>query len=177
MPFLEVLTRTFGGRPNLMRRCRESLEALTDSDWAQTLIRDDAQRGVAWAERNLSTVTVTGEWAWVLDDDDVCACPDLVRELKRVVAADCPDVIVVQVQNVEFGLLPRPWPGRPVLANICSETVVTRREIWNQYRDGWRDLYEGDFWFIDGLWQAGVRFAWLPVVAAAVPHISRGQCE
>ena len=66
-PFLEILTRTFGQRPDMLDRCKESV-ALLGPDVAHHIIIDEECHGVAWANRNLSTVKYDA-WSGEIDID------------------------------------------------------------------------------------------------------------
>lgn len=179
MPFLEVITRTFGKRPAMLARNLESLTLQTDSDWCRTVLVDDNERGVAWAVGNLATVEATGDYVWVLDDDDLCCRPTLVAELKDITERIQPDVIMVKAYHAKFGMLPSManWTSRPVLGNIGTSCYIVRRDVWNAHHDAWTERYDGDFWFIDHLWDAQCSFYWHPVTAAYYPQQSIGAGE
>jgi hypothetical protein len=181
MAFLEVITRTFGQRPRRLADNLESLKQQTDRDWMRTLIVDDERRGVAWAVGNLRTVEATGDYVWVLDDDDICSWPQLVDDLKRTAEeADWPDVIMVRALHERYGLLPSDdhWEQPPVLGNIGTSCYVVRREVWNAHRAAWVERYDGDFYFVEHLWQQpGLRWYWLNVIAAYYPQQSIGAAE
>ncbi len=175
-PFLQIITRTFGQRPTLLARCRESVALLCDADYVQTVIADDGGRGVAWANRNLSTVEAQGEWVWVLDDDDLCSDRELIARLRRVAAHQEPDVILVRVFHGKWGLLPPDvrWGTRPVCGQYGGACAVVRRDVWDVHRAGWESIYAADFWFVNRLWDAGLRFAWLDVIAGYQPQQNNG---
>lgn len=179
MACLEVLTRTFGQRPEMLKHCRQSLELLDDPDWTQQLIVDDQARGVAWANRNLSTIEATGEWVWVLDDDDICCRSSLVQEIKQIAANFQPDVIMCRTYHAKFGWLPSQanWLQRPVLGNCGTGNVIVRRDIWNAHRYGWTEEYAGDFAFIDRLWLADLRWYWHEPTIMYYPQQSMGRPE
>jgi len=179
MAFLEVLTRTFGGRPELLHRCTASLQGLIDPDWIQTILVDGERRGVAWAVGNLATVDVDGEWVWVLDDDDFCCDPGLIGRLKAVVAREDPQVIMVKVRHGEFGILPPPdrWRRAPTFCWCSTPNVIVRADVWDEFRHGWAEEYAGDFAFMKTLWEAGLRFAWMDRVVAEQPAAMHGAAE
>lgn len=179
MTFLEVITRTFGKRPKMLARNLESLTVQTDSDWCRTVVVDDKERGVAWAVGNLATVEATGEYVWVLDDDDLCCRPTLVAELKDITERIAPDVIMVKAYHAKFGMLPSRanWTSRPVLGNVGTSCYIVRRDVWNAHHDAWTERYDGDYWFIDALWNAKCSVYWHPVTAAYYPQQSIGAGE
>jgi glycosyltransferase involved in cell wall biosynthesis len=167
--FLQVLTRTFGKRETMLARNHRSLLAQTDGDWFQTLIRDPGQRGAAWANGNLATVEAHGEWVWILDDDDECIDPEFVAGLKWCVEGDDADVVMVRMDHgPELGILPEDerWRQAPEHGHVGCSAFVVRRDVWNRFRHTWQALYHGDYLFVRGLWDAGLRFGWWDVVAS-----------
>lgn len=179
MAFLEVLTRTFGQRPNMLTRNVVALASQTDPDYMHHMVVDHERRGVAWAVGNLANVEATGEYVWVLDDDDLCSRSTLIAELKDIVTELQPDVIMVRALHEEFGMLPdqRNWRRQPVLGNIGTSCYIVRREIWNKYRSRWDARYDGDYWFIQSLWDQECEFYWHDVIAAHYPQQSIGAPE
>jgi glycosyltransferase involved in cell wall biosynthesis len=181
MAFLDVIVRTFGRRPVLLERNLASLAALEDTDWRRVLVVDDQARGCAWANRNLATVDVAGEYVWVLDDDDLCCRPSLLGELRTIAAAEnWPDVIMVRAFHERFGLLPSDanWQQRPVRGNVGWSCFIVRASVWHVHRQAIVERYDADFWWIDHLWQQpGLRWYWHDVTAAWYPQQSIGAPE
>lgn len=178
MAFLQVITRTFGARPTLLARNRASLAALEDADWEQTLVVDEVGRGCAWANANLATVPATGEYVWVLDDDDLCAEPALLAHLRRYAGAP---VIVCRATHAVFGALPPAsrWGGPPHLGACGWSNLFVRRDVWEAERGSLAryNVYEGDYRFAAHLWAAAQPWAWCDVVAAHYPRRSAGAAE
>lgn len=175
--FLEILTRTIPQREALLERCQASVALLRDHDWTQTVILDAECRGVPWANRNYSTIEAMGEWVWLLDDDDLCSNADLIGILRKHVAAEDPEAILMRSYHGRLGLLPpaESWGERPIMGRIGPSCLVVRGDMWNRYREEWTETYAGDFWFINSLWNAGVSFSWLPIVAAYQPTQNYGR--
>ena len=178
-PFLDIVTRTIPGRERLLARNMASLRALRDPDWSQRIIMDADRRGVAWAVGNLATVPAAGAWVWILDDDDLCTDPDLIGVLKAAAAAADPDVIMVRVDHGDHGLMPPAprWRRQPARGWCSCPNVITRADVWDQYRAGWSESYSGDFDYMAGLWAAGLRWAWLDRVVARQPAALNGATE
>ena len=177
--FLEVVTRTFvGRRPDLLLRCHRSLVQLGPG-LKHSILVDHAPLGVPYANRKLSTFEATGDWVWVLDDDDVCSYKHLIQDLKWLAETVCPDAVIVRAMWLQRdGLVLPPdemWGKRPVLGKIGTPCVITRGDVWNEYRVNWGERYAGDFDYIDGLFDAGLDIAWLDVVAAEVPQVNSGR--
>lgn len=180
---LEVITRHLPSRPNLLRVNQESLAVQTDRDWMQTVVVDPVGRGCAWANRNLATLAdhVTGEYVWVLDDDDYCVRPTFVEELRDVVMTMSPDVVVVKMDHgAELGVLPKlQWNTRAILeGDIGVSALVVRREIWRRHAGAWGERYAGDYDFARAVMDdLGLRVVWWDVVASAISRRSMGEGE
>ena len=183
MAFLEVITRTANHRPQMLRRNVDSLLAQTDQDFTQSMIVDGKARGVAWANGNMFHVAwgLTGNYIWILDDDDECIDPLFVSRLKEVAEALDPDVIMVRMDHGIYGILPDPpnWGGAPVKAHIGCSAYVIRREIWQRYAYVWQGAhYASDYDFISAIFDNDTLVIyWLNVVASRVQMIGSGEPE
>ena len=179
MAFLQIITRTFGERPAMLRRNIESLATQIDPDYEHTIVLDDQTRGSSWANRNLATVEATGNYVWVLDDDDRCCRPQLIVELKEIAHMGHPDVIMVRASHAVHGTLPNDanWRHAPVLANVGWSCYIVRAGAWEAHRDKIVESYDADFWWIDALWNARCSFYWHDVIAADYPQQSIGVPE
>jgi hypothetical protein len=182
MAFLQVITRTFGKRPAQLKRNQESLAALLDPDWEQTIVVDEVGRGCPWANANLSTVPATGDYVWVLDDDDQCAMPGLLEDIKQVVEAENqPEVIFCFAEHGNYGLLPDAdhWEMEPTLGKCGFSNFFVRADIWEKHRVMFKnfEVYCGDYEFFRYLWQQGCRFVWHDALVAWYPKQNRGVGE
>jgi len=152
-----------------------SLANMEDDDWIQTVVRDDIGRGVAWANANLATVAAQGDYVWILDDDDLCANPDLLGALKPLLGAP---VIAVRATHAVFRLLPhdRHWGGPPVLGDCTWSNYFVRGDVWEEHRSylAQCDVYEGDYRFAAHLWEAVGPFALCDIVGAYYPRVGAG---
>ena len=138
-PFLEVLTRTFGQRPHLLRyQPGDITPRQTDPDWIQTIVRWMTRREASvghlrtWQRMRPNLV---GEYIFCLDDDDTCILPTLVEELKFIVADSDPDVIMIRMDHGAGRILPGDdtWLCAPVLGQIGCSAFVVRREVWQRH--------------------------------------------
>lgn len=179
MAFLQVITRTFGKRPGLLKRNVESLANLSDPDYEQTIVLDDQARGCPWANRNLATVSATGEYVWVLDDDDLCCRPSLITELKQIVRKEQPEIIMLRAYHGNFGTLPSDgnWQRMPVLGNVGWSNAVVRADVWDRHKEQIVERYEADYYFWVYLWNVALRWYWHDVTAAYYPQQHNGAGE
>ena len=182
MAFLEVVTRTYK-RPAGLARNRASLAAQSDPDWTQTLLVDDIGIGVEAANARLADVEPVGDYVWVLDDDDYCTRDDLVERLKSIVYAMLtpPAAIVVRMDHGSLGVLPdvgRFWGMVPPEGGIGCSALVTRADVWRQYREWWRTgRYAADYDFTAAVLRNETHVVWVDVVASAVSRRSVGRAE
>lgn len=177
MAFLEVLTRTYH-RPDMLAANTRSLLAQTDDDWIQTILPDNEGRGVPWAQERLEEYApfISGEYVWILDDDDRCIRDTFVEELKGIVIDHRPDVIMVRMDHKERGVLPPAgWRQAPVHGLIGCSAYVVRREVFQLHAGVWGGAkYHSDFEFIRAVYGSGANVYWHDVIASEVQRISLG---
>lgn len=193
MPFLEVLTRVYK-RPQMLVVNMESLRAQTDGDWVQTYLVDNVGRGINWSHENMAAHApgLVGEWIWILDDDDMCACPTLVADLKAIVAEQEPDVIMVKMDHGDGkSVLPdaESWGEGPVYGHIGVSAYIVRRSLWQAHAGtlvpGW---YGSDYSLINSIfgnnpamamapWIKQPRIYWHDCIASRVQVQSFGKAE
>jgi hypothetical protein len=180
--FLEIVTRTFGGRPNMLAANMASLREQTSGDWVQTLLVDEERRGVAYANKQMRTLTPEARYLWLLDDDDLCIRPTLVAELAEIAQLNAPDVIFIRMDHgPKLGILPGglQWGNRKLMhGHIGCSGFVVSRETWLRFRQCWGESYHGDFEFISVV-AAGkdVRVYWHDCIASRVQRVSNGESE
>lgn len=161
-PFLSFFTPTYK-RPKQLAACLQSVGAQTlVNEIEQIVIPDHIGVGVdgMFARVPLYAQATRGQYVHLLADDDVLAGPTVVEQLKRLAEEhDYPDVLIVRVRKGWMDL-PMQQPGPPLCGHIDLGCCVTRGDVWraNAHRYGVR--YEGDFDFMDALYQAGHRFVW-----------------
>ena len=181
MPFLEVITRTFGGRPTMLAANQASLQAQTDGDWVQTLLMDEERRGIAWSSENMGAYAprLVGDYVWLLDDDDLCILPTFVAGLKQIAILNAPDVIFVRMDHGAGRILPSArWGKAPRLSEIGVSAFVVRRAVWQTHAGAWTPgKYTSDFEFINSVWQSRPITYWWDVVASRCIRQSEGRAE
>lgn len=175
MAFLEVVTRCYR-RPTLLAQNIDSITQQSDPDVLHTLLVDNVGLGVAAANARLAELEPQGDYVWVLDDDDVCIYPHLVRDLK---VYDGAPVIVVRMDHGDLGILPPDelWRQPPVEGKIGCSALITRADVWRQARHAWASgRYASDFDFATAVltqWSP----VWLNIVASRVQRRSVGAPE
>lgn len=177
--FLEVLTRTYK-RPNMLAVNMASLQAQTCGDFTQTLLNDPEGRGIAWSYQNLAAYApfLVGDFIWLLDDDDMAVSQTLVADLKAIVEAHNPDVIMMKMDHAKRGILPRQcWQKPPILGDIGCSAFVVRRRVWQRHSSYLGSHYAGDFDFISSIFERDYEIYWFDCVASKVQRISLGAPE
>lgn len=184
-PFLEVVTRTFMQRPNMLAANAASVEALRGADHLHSVLVDYHMLGVAAANAALANYAPSGQYVWVLDDDDLCLHAGLVEDLKYLawLHASPPAVIVRMDHGEPLGVLPAAahWRQVPHEAGIGSSAIITRKDVWMYCRSAWGSgRYASDFDFIAAVFAAHGstnRIVWHDVIASRCQRISRGEPE
>jgi hypothetical protein len=179
MPFLEILTRTYK-RPTMLAANMESLRKQTYRDYTQTLLNDDVGRGIGWSYTNLAAYAplLVGDYIWILDDDDKVVSPTFIADLKEIIEAHNPDVIMVKMDHGPRGILPSVcWQRRPEIGGIGCSAFVIKRAIWQKHAQHFGANYAGDFDFINSIFARDYDIYWFDCVASAVQKISYGAAE
>ena len=183
MAFLEIITR-FYKRPKMMRNNMESLHAQTCDDWEQTILADDVGMGVGWSYTEIAKFAIdgklTGDYIWILDDDDMCIRNTLIDELRTIVTQENPDVIMLRMNHLERGILPSyTWGKSPKLGDIGCSAFVVRRSVFKAYAHV-LDMgdYSNDYYFIAALFDnPSLKIFWHDVIASQVQWIGMGRPE
>jgi hypothetical protein len=120
---------------------------------------------------------VNGDYVLMLSDDDMLCNDKFVSNLLAFTKEnEKPEVIIIKAIK-EGRILPSIWNAKPQLGHIDLSCFVVRSDIWKANADKWGKRYEGDFDFINSLWEQGYQFNWMDVVAVKAQRISRGQPE
>jgi hypothetical protein len=179
MPFLEVLTRTYK-RPTMLNANMESLRKQTYRDYTQTLLNDPEGRGIGWSYTNLAAYApfLVGDYIWILDDDDMAVSQTLIADLKGIVEAHSPDVIMLKMDHGSRGILPSVcWQRKPELGGIGCSAFVVKRQIWQRHAKYFTANYAGDFDFIKSIFERDYEIYWFDCIASRVQNISLGMPE
>jgi hypothetical protein len=181
VPFLEILTRSFGGRPHMFAAQQVSLTAQTDRDFVHTVLMDSERRGIEWASENMGRYApqLVGDYVWILDDDDLCTLPTFIAGLKQIAVLNAPDVVFVRMDHDYGRILPSArWGKSPKVSEIGVSAYVVRREVWQAHAGAWTPgKYTSDFEFIDSIWQSRPVTYWWDVVASRCQRQSLGRAE
>lgn len=181
--FLEVVTRTFGQRPTMLAKNVASVEALRGADHFQRLVVDHLAQGVGAANAAMADYTPSGQYLWLLDDDDECTNHGLVEELKHLawMHVNPPAFILRMDHGGYLGVLPsdKDWQRPPQEAGIGCSAIVTRADVWMRCRQAWvGGKYNSDFDYIAAVWaEYGADIIWHDVVASRCQRISHGLPE
>jgi len=177
-PFIEVITRCYK-RPDLLAGNVASLRAQVLNDFRQTMLVDDRGQGIGWASENLGRYAprLVGQYIWCLDDDDVCIRPTLFAELRAIVDAHYPDVIMMRMDHGPRGVLPDAgyWGQPPQHGHVGVSAFVVRRRVWQTHAWAWSPgVYHSDFNFIKAVFDSGPSVYWHDVIASRVQQIGLG---
>lgn len=178
---LEIVTRHLSTRPKLLAQNQASLQALASDDWKQTLLVDDVGRGVDWANEQLQNFEPTGDWVWVLDDDDECIYPGLIEGLTAIVDRCQPDAVMVRMDHsaAGLGILPHinDWHGQLREGGVGCSALISSRETWMKHRNAYGARYAGDFDYIHAVQESGANIFWWNAIVSRVGKRMMGAGE
>ena len=183
---IAIITRVHPQRPNMRRKCIESVKNQTSDDWVHILLQDDrSARGYGKHAANRSFAKlkeIPAKYVMVLDDDDMLMEDNFVADFKGVIQ-HAPEIVFFKGIVHKLGILPRPgyWKKPPKYGQIASFCFAVRRDIWfkNIKEFGKREL-GGDFCFISACFKNTTSHAWWGRVIAKTqkgPGRSKGEKE
>lgn len=180
-PLLTIITRTFRGRPGLLRRCRASVRDQSRFNLVEHLMFiDHEKRGVEWSYDNLNLVvpSIHGDYVMLLDDDDYLIAENFVECLERDVTTGG-DVYIYRMDMGNGLILPpiQKFGVRPELGKIACSCFVVKREVWISHVFDFGPYYDGDYRFISKLWDDGCSFRFIDQAVSRVGVVSRGAAE
>lgn len=177
-PFLTLYTPTYR-RPQQLARCLDSVRQQTAVEAIeQIVIPDHVGVGVhgMFARVRHYADAVHGRYVHLLADDDVLAGPTVVAHVQAFADAhDNPPVILVSArkggQEWPQG---NPWP--PQCGHIDLGCVITRADVWKRHVGDYGLNYEGDYWYMRALYEAGHPAAWCDLLFS-IGAVSHGRAE
>ncbi len=177
-PFITFYTPTYR-RPQQLARCLESVRTQTAVEQIeQIVIPDHIGIGVGGMYGRVAAYVdaVHGAYVHMLCDDDVLADPSVVEQVAAfAVAHDFPPVILVKA-NKGGNVYPQGTPWPPHCGAIDLGCVMTRADVWKQHAKDYAPVYEGDYWHMKALADAGHQ-AVVCDLLFCVGGVSRGQAE
>jgi glycosyltransferase involved in cell wall biosynthesis len=179
-PFLSIITRTCK-RPNLLKKCVESVTGQTDKDFEHLFIVDNEGRGKVWAQASLSgykdQLGIKGKYVMVLDDDDYIADHTFIEYIKNFIQlVDRDPEIIFFKGNIGGRILPpeKFWGKAPVHAQIGSFCFLVKKELYLKQIHKWAQKDSGDFHFIRACFNSAKTVSWIDKVFVKTQKISRG---
>ncbi len=188
MKTIAFVTRVHPRRPNMLKKCMESVKAQTSDDYIHVLFRDDKSKegyGVYNADKSLMKIkNIDARYAMVLDDDDMLVYPDFVKEFKSIVGKSNVDIVFFKGM-IDGGIFPPPdvWGKAPAHCKIGSFNFAVRLDIWMKYIHTWNPISGkgcADYWFIAHCYDKTERYFWLDRVVARTqkrPGHGKGEHE
>jgi hypothetical protein len=175
-PFLSVITRRHGDRrPEGFKRNQIAMNNLKGS-WEQILIKDKVGKGLYYANMSfmLASPFITGEYVYMIDDDDFINNQKMIPILQDIAERHNPDVIVFRM-TIKNGAFNNHYPSpqcwkekRPIQAHIGGSCFVVKRELWKQHIHHFGKPRFGDYFFLEALWRIvpKIKTYWCDVLMA-----------
>lgn len=177
MAFLTIITRSFR-RPISLVRCVESVAHQTDPDVEHVIVHDPIGRGVEASYTNLKSITPSGMYVMLLDDDDYLIDRSFVEALKRTAQFnDTPEVVFVGM-DVSGTIMPV-WDEGLRRGYIACSCFVVRYDVWLEHIKDVKADYSADFYLIESIMNCNRHHTStrLDMVASRVGRVSHGQPE
>jgi hypothetical protein len=177
-PFITILTRHFEteNRKKWFEINKNSVSAQTDNDYVHLILEDKI--GVGSHKANLmfseNKEFVTGEYVFMLDDDDCFIRNDFISDIKNIcIKHNYPEVIFVQM-TLGGRLIPDEycWKKPKMERNhIGTSCFVMRRDIWTENIHTFSESQTGDFDFINHVYNKKPTVYWQEKIYTEVNNI------
>ncbi len=180
-PFLSIVTsRLQGKRQQLYQQHVESIQRL-EPDYEQIFIIDPEGYGMLCANSSFvhAKELISGEWVYLLDDDDFITDPRFILVLKE--NSSNTDIIFFKNKILNGDgdqIFPKPesWESRtPKLSQIGGSCFAFRKWIYLQYIHHFAYASCGDWYFItEVLKNESVKTKWLDRLMFETGRVSFG---
>lgn len=168
MPFITFVTRCHK-RPLLLKQCQDSVSMQSDKDYEHIFIVDDIGHNRLWCNQqfHVNRHRVTGDYVYLIDDDDRLIYKDFVKHLKQIVAAHSPDVIMVRVKT-DAHIFPMPdvWQRQPIMGSIGGGCSCVSNKVFQLHIHAFGTTSCGDYHFIKDVFKCGYKVHWFDKIVA-----------
>ncbi len=182
------VTRCHPARPDMLKKCIESVKAQSCNDYTHFLLKDDKTKegyGVEKANESLRKASpLDGQYIMVLDDDDVLVSSLFMADFKDLIGDKQPDIVFFRGMVENFRIAPPDdcWRKPPVRGKIGSFCFAVSKDFWDRHIKFWErsEGYPkmGDFTFVSKCYRDAKNVLWMDrIVAATQQGASRGKSE
>lgn len=175
MPFLTFVTRTFN-RPGPLKRNRDSLLQQSDKDYDHVIIVDNFGRGRHWANKQFYAHRhrITGDYVFLLDDDDYLVYTDFCKAIRQIVRTHAPDVIMVKMQT-QAHIFPTPdvWQKHIIMGSIGTSCFCVSNQIFQRHIEAFGRTSCGDYHFIKEVFNYNYKIYWFDKIVARIDAAHR----
>lgn len=181
-PFLSIITRHLYTRPNMFKKCQESVLMQKDHDFEHIVIEDKIGIGSAKANGLFykNKERVTGKYVVILDDDDIFISDEFVGDMKEIAKQNNnPGIIFIRMMiNDELYPTSVDWKVNKLYPNHIGMTnFVIREDLWKKYIYNLTEIQIGDFNFINTVFKTNPTMYWQDKIYSKTTRVSRGANE
>jgi len=159
------------------------VERQTDQDFDHVIFYDNKLEGIPSANRIFSDRKrfVTGDYIFILDDDDFLRANDFVSDMRHLVEnCGSPGVIVIRMlmENIVYPVMSVWGSGSVLPGTIGAPCIVVSNHLWHENIDNFKTTETpGDFNFIESIFSKIPTIEWRDKVYVEVPHLNWGKPE
>lgn len=179
-PFMSIVTRHMLSRPVMFQQNVDSVNMQDNQDLEHIIILDDAGLGSGRANimfyRNMDRVS--GDYVFMLDDDDVLVTPDFISDMKGIVKGNDVDVIMIRMMlNGELYPTPIVWKKQPIMNHIGTSNFVIKNAVWKKHIRNFLPIQTGDYNFIRTVFDSRPKVTWVDKIYSKTLRVSCGLPE
>lgn len=163
-------------RPRALKRNRASIRQQSDKDYTHILIIDDIGRGRLWANQQfyINRHRVTGDYVFLLDDDDYLVYIDFIKAIRQIVKTQAPDVIMVKMQT-HAHIFPKPdvWKKHIIMGSIGTSCFCISNQVYQRHIKAFGRTSCGDYHFIKEVFNHNYKIYWFDKIVARIDATHR----
>lgn len=183
MRTIAFVTRVHPRRPNMLKKCVESIKTQTSDDYIHILHRDDETKngyGKYLANKSFAKLSpIDARYVMAIDDDNMLIDPNFVKNFKKIVNGNNPEIVFFKCR-IGNCVYPPPvfWKKPPVRCKIDGHCFAIRLDIWKKYIHEFGKKSCGDYHFISVCYKNTKNHFWLDrIVSKAQKKAGHGLGE
>jgi hypothetical protein len=186
-PIFSIVTRHLSSRPRSFDVLLRCLDAQTYKGFEHVVLTDNEGSGVEWANSQVPSLIerATGDWVWVVDDDDLLVSPDTLHYLAQEIVENIRSPwtggplssAFVKGSFATNGTLPPRdlWKCRPVKGQISGQNVVASIDLAMRCRSAWGPVYSSDYDYVLSCYKESKYIHYVDRVVIAQQRIGNGR--
>jgi hypothetical protein len=178
--FLSIVCRRHPKRPTYYKQHIQSLLSQSCKRFHHIALCDLKGKGVPFANKMLYTEMkrITGNYVFILDDDNILNNNSFVADIKEIVEEHAPDVIMIKgIRNNKVYPTDTVWKNKPQFAHIDMANFIVTKEVYQRHAQKFCINRGADYNFIADVFKQKYKIFWQDKIYSSALSVSFGKEE